>query len=157
MPSHANDAMVKQASAERYTLCHNDLARGNIVIHSDSFEVKYILDWEYAGFFPPGFEFLYWRYSLQGYREWDNDPSGTMMASRRALLAREGEHALLTGVRCYTDEYCSQRRDAQRQLIAYTSSACVHCLAAILLAGNTDSLNPPSTYASHQVLSSMKD
>ena len=46
----------------------------SVTIHSDSFEVKYILDWEYAGFFPPGFEFLYWRYSLQGYREWDNDP-----------------------------------------------------------------------------------
>ena len=148
---------AKQASAERYTLCHNDLARGNIVIHSDSFEVKYILDWEYAGFFPPGFEFLYWRYSLQGYREWDNDPSGTMIASRRALLTREGKYALLTGGRCYTDKYYSQRRDAQRQLIAYTSSACVHCLAAILMAGNTDSLNPPSIYESHQVLSSMKD
>ncbi|KAL9640697.1 MAG: hypothetical protein Q9204_000608 [Flavoplaca sp. TL-2023a] len=92
MPSHPNGALAepaKQASAERYTFCHNDLARGNIVIHSDSFEVKYILDWEYAGFFPPGFEFPYWRYSLQDYCEWDNDPSGTMMASRRALLARE--------------------------------------------------------------------
>ncbi|KAL8834785.1 MAG: hypothetical protein Q9176_007303 [Flavoplaca citrina] len=45
----------------------------------------------------------------------------------------------------------------ERQSIGYTSSACAHCLAAILLAENPGFQNPPSTYESHQVSSSMKD
>lgn len=108
MPDHPNGVRAepaRQASTERYTCCHNDLARGNIAVDPHSLEVKYILDWEYAGFFPPGFEFPYWRYSLKDYCKWDNDPNGTMMASRRALLAREDEQALLIGGQCDTNKH----------------------------------------------------
>ncbi|KAL8728686.1 MAG: hypothetical protein Q9166_005250 [cf. Caloplaca sp. 2 TL-2023] len=92
--SHPNGARAwpaKQAATERYIYCHNDLATQNVVIHPDSLDVKCLIDWEYSGFFPPGFEFPYWRYTRDDYIMWDNDENGTMMASRRALLQETGK------------------------------------------------------------------
>ncbi|WEW57273.1 hypothetical protein PRK78_002738 [Emydomyces testavorans] len=43
-----------------YSFCHNDLSLDNILIDPDTREVKAIIDWEYSGFYPPGFEAPLW-------------------------------------------------------------------------------------------------
>ncbi|KAL8925994.1 MAG: hypothetical protein Q9172_001997 [Xanthocarpia lactea] len=82
---------ARNAATERYIFCHNDLNAHNVLIQIDSLEVMCLLDWEYSGYFPPGFEFPYWRYKHEDYVVWDNDPHQSMMASRRALLENEFE------------------------------------------------------------------
>lgn len=42
-------------------LCHNDLGPQNIFVCPDTFQVVGIIDWEFAGFFPPYFELPLWR------------------------------------------------------------------------------------------------
>lgn len=44
-----------------FVLCHNDLGPQNIFVDSDSFQIVGIIDWEFAGFFPPYFELPLWR------------------------------------------------------------------------------------------------
>ncbi|KAL8914692.1 MAG: hypothetical protein Q9171_000704 [Xanthocarpia ochracea] len=82
---------ARNAATERYIFCHNDLNAHNVLIQIDSLEVMCLLDWEYSGYFPTGFDFPYWRYKHEDYVVWDNDPHRTMMASRRALLEKEFE------------------------------------------------------------------
>ncbi|KAI6356166.1 hypothetical protein MCOR25_007934 [Pyricularia grisea] len=41
--------------------CYNDLSIHNILVDKDTFKINAILDWEYAGFFPPQFEAEYFR------------------------------------------------------------------------------------------------
>ncbi|KAI6609785.1 hypothetical protein MCOR14_012014, partial [Pyricularia oryzae] len=41
--------------------CHNDLSTHNILVDKDTLKINAILDWEYAGFFPPQFEAEYFR------------------------------------------------------------------------------------------------
>lgn len=50
----------KYAKTEKYVFCHNDLGRHNIIIDCDTFDIAYIIDWEYAGFYPPGMEKKFW-------------------------------------------------------------------------------------------------
>lgn len=38
---------------ERFVLCHGDLHDSNVIVDPKTFEVKAIIDWEYAGFYPP--------------------------------------------------------------------------------------------------------
>ncbi|KAF2731200.1 aminoglycoside phosphotransferase [Polyplosphaeria fusca] len=53
----------KQISAETncFVLCHNDLGPQNIFVRPDTFQIVAIIDWEFAGFFPPYFELPLWR------------------------------------------------------------------------------------------------
>ena len=89
-PNGVRAGPAKYTATVCSTFCHNDLAAQNVVIEPDSLEVKCLIDWEYAGFFPPGFEMDYWRYTFDDYVGWDNDPDQLMMASRRALLEEAG-------------------------------------------------------------------
>ena len=41
--------------------CHNDLSTHNIIVDPQSLRIHGIIDWEYAGFFPPEFEGAYYR------------------------------------------------------------------------------------------------
>ncbi|KAJ3473534.1 hypothetical protein NLG97_g10257 [Lecanicillium saksenae] len=43
-----------------FVLCHNDLGPQNIFADPDTYEIKYIIDWEFAGFFPERFEIPLW-------------------------------------------------------------------------------------------------
>lgn len=36
--------------------CHNDLSASNVIVDPDTLAIKAIIDWEYAGFYPPEFE-----------------------------------------------------------------------------------------------------
>ncbi|KAF2241345.1 hypothetical protein BU26DRAFT_525184 [Trematosphaeria pertusa] len=49
------------AKTECFVLCHNDLGPQNVFIRPDTFEIVGIIDWEFAGFFPPYFELPLWR------------------------------------------------------------------------------------------------
>jgi len=46
----------REATTPEFVLCHNDLGQRNIVVDEKTLEINAILDWEYAGFFPPEFE-----------------------------------------------------------------------------------------------------
>lgn len=39
-----------------YVFQHGDIAAHNILMDPDTLEVKALIDWEYAGFFPPGMQ-----------------------------------------------------------------------------------------------------
>lgn len=41
--------------------CHNDLSMNNVIVDSKTLKIKAIVDWEYAGFFPPEFELPFYR------------------------------------------------------------------------------------------------
>jgi aminoglycoside phosphotransferase (APT) family kinase protein len=41
--------------------CHNDLSANNVIVDPDSLKIKAIIDWEYAGFYPPEFEAPFYR------------------------------------------------------------------------------------------------
>lgn len=43
-----------------FVFCHNDLGQHNILVDPETFEVTAIIDWEFAGFFPSGFETRMW-------------------------------------------------------------------------------------------------
>jgi serine/threonine protein kinase len=47
---------LKASDVEEYVFCHNDLSQQNIILDPDTFKIKAIIDWEYAGFFPGYFE-----------------------------------------------------------------------------------------------------
>lgn len=47
-------------STDEYVLCHGDLNTMNILIDPDTLKIKCVLDWEYAGFYPPEFEGYWW-------------------------------------------------------------------------------------------------
>lgn len=41
---------------EEYVFCHNDLSQYNVIVDPERVEIKAIVDWEYAGFYPGFFE-----------------------------------------------------------------------------------------------------
>lgn len=56
------DLLYRQYESDSpYVLCHGDLAWHNILIDPDTFEIKCLLDWEYAGFYPVEVEGDYWK------------------------------------------------------------------------------------------------
>ncbi|KAL8828500.1 MAG: hypothetical protein Q9170_006574 [Blastenia crenularia] len=81
-----------QASSKRFHYCHNDIAEHNIVIKPDSLEVLSLIDWEFSGFFPPGFEVPFWRCRLVC-GEWCDEKNGDSVdfESRRAMLKVAGK------------------------------------------------------------------
>ena len=45
-----------------FVLCHNDLGQSNIFIDPNTNKIRAIIDWEYAGYYPPVFEAELWGY-----------------------------------------------------------------------------------------------
>ncbi|WWC62634.1 uncharacterized protein I303_105231 [Kwoniella dejecticola CBS 10117] len=45
----------------RCVLCHGDLGWQNVMVHPETGEIKVIIDWEFAGFWPVEIEGDYWR------------------------------------------------------------------------------------------------
>ena len=80
-----------RATTERYVYCHNDLGHHNIVIKPDSLEVLSIIDWEYSGFFPPGYEVDLWDCQLVSGVWTHEDGRPADFESRMAMLREEGE------------------------------------------------------------------
>lgn len=45
----------------KYTFCHLDLDRQNILVHPETYKIVAIIDWEMAGFFPSEWELELWK------------------------------------------------------------------------------------------------
>lgn len=56
-----------------YVFQHGDLAAHNIIMDPQTFQVKALIDWEHAGFFPPGMERWPGSLSSEAYRERASD------------------------------------------------------------------------------------
>jgi aminoglycoside phosphotransferase (APT) family kinase protein len=41
--------------------CHKDLSANNVIVDPEMLKIKGIIDWEYAGFYPPEFEVPFYR------------------------------------------------------------------------------------------------
>jgi hypothetical protein len=52
---------MKPRDTEDLVFCHNDFSTYNVIANPETLKVNAILDWEYAGFFPPKFEGMYFR------------------------------------------------------------------------------------------------
>ncbi|POR32124.1 Uncharacterized protein TPAR_07663 [Tolypocladium paradoxum] len=51
---------LRPSSHNEYVFCHNDLSQQNIIVYPDTLKIRAIIDWEYAGFFPPRFEYPFY-------------------------------------------------------------------------------------------------
>jgi serine/threonine protein kinase len=48
------------SDTEDFVLCHNDLNQANIMVDPVTLRITGIIDWEFAGFFPPEFEYPFY-------------------------------------------------------------------------------------------------
>ena len=52
---------MKPREEEDLVFCHNDFSTHNTIVDPDTLKVNAIIDWEYAGFYPPEFEGMFFR------------------------------------------------------------------------------------------------
>ena len=52
---------TKCRKAEDLVFCHNDFSTHNVIVDKATLQVKTVIDWEYAGFYPREFEGMYFR------------------------------------------------------------------------------------------------
>ncbi|KAF4462084.1 kinase-like domain [Fusarium albosuccineum] len=55
-----DDWNLRLSSHDEYVFCHNDLSQQNVIVDPDTLKIRAIIDWEYAGFFPPRFEYPFY-------------------------------------------------------------------------------------------------
>jgi aminoglycoside phosphotransferase (APT) family kinase protein len=53
---HDQALKLREATIPEFVLCHNDLSQHNIIVDETTLKINAILDWEYAGFYPPEFD-----------------------------------------------------------------------------------------------------
>lgn len=51
---------LRPSDQEDYVFCHNDLSQHNIIVDPNTLKINAIIDWEYAGFYPPYFEWPFY-------------------------------------------------------------------------------------------------
>lgn len=47
---------MKQRRENNLVFCHNDLSTNNVIVDPRTLKIKAIINWEYAGYYPPQFE-----------------------------------------------------------------------------------------------------
>lgn len=52
---------LRPSDHDEFVFCHNDLSQQNIIVDPDTLKIKAIVDWEYAGFYPPAFEWPFYK------------------------------------------------------------------------------------------------
>ncbi|EPQ53774.1 hypothetical protein GLOTRDRAFT_44816 [Gloeophyllum trabeum ATCC 11539] len=52
---HAS-VQFERADTPEFVLCHNALSQHNVLVNEKTLKITGIIDWEYAGFYPPEFE-----------------------------------------------------------------------------------------------------
>lgn len=52
---------LKPREVKDLVFSHNDPSTYNVVVDPDTLKIKAIIDWEYAGFYPPEFEFAFYK------------------------------------------------------------------------------------------------
>jgi len=86
--TRAPGTFVKSPSQE-YVLCHGDLARHNVIVDPKTLKIAALIDWEYAGFYPPEVEY---RFYLRP------EPSG-----KQASEMKGSTHELLRSIQALWD------------------------------------------------------
>lgn len=51
---------LEPSTTDDYVFCHNDLSQHNVIVDPKSLKINAIIDWEYAGFFPPNFDYPFY-------------------------------------------------------------------------------------------------
>ena len=51
---------LRPSEKTEYVFCHNDLSQHNVIVDPNTLKIKAIIDWEYAGFYPAGFEWPFY-------------------------------------------------------------------------------------------------
>ncbi|KXX73352.1 Aminoglycoside 3'-phosphotransferase [Madurella mycetomatis] len=51
---------LRVSDRPEYVFCHNDCSQHNIIVNPATLKIAAIVDWEYAGFYPPNFEFPFY-------------------------------------------------------------------------------------------------
>lgn len=52
---------LRSRASETLVFCHNDLSPYNVIVDPATLKIKAIIDWEYAGCFPPEFDKPYYK------------------------------------------------------------------------------------------------
>ncbi|RDB28639.1 hypothetical protein Hypma_014860 [Hypsizygus marmoreus] len=70
---------LREADTPEFVFCHNDLSQHNVLVDETTLKVNAIIDWEYAGFFPPEFDGAFYlrpgpSVALDAYGEVDDVP-----------------------------------------------------------------------------------
>lgn len=52
---------MRPRETQDLVFCHNDLSAHNVIVDPDTLKIAAIIDWEYAGFYPPEFESAFFR------------------------------------------------------------------------------------------------
>lgn len=52
---------MKPRGKDDLVFCHNDLSANNVIVNPATLKIAAIIDWEYAGFYPPLFESDFFR------------------------------------------------------------------------------------------------
>lgn len=52
---------MRQRQQQDLVFCHNDLSMNNVIVDPSTLKINAIIDWEYAGFYPPEFEFPFYQ------------------------------------------------------------------------------------------------
>ncbi|KAK3655924.1 hypothetical protein LTR22_009933 [Elasticomyces elasticus] len=71
----------------KFVLCHNDLSQGNIFIDRSTHDIAAIIDWEYAGYYPPELEEELWKHDPNDH--WHTDKPEVLWGLLDDLMARE--------------------------------------------------------------------
>ncbi|KAJ4865676.1 phosphotransferase enzyme family domain-containing protein [Trichoderma breve] len=52
---------MRQRKQQDLVFCHNDLSMNNVIVDPITLKIRAIVDWEYVGFYPPKFEYPFYR------------------------------------------------------------------------------------------------
>ena len=52
---------LKESGVDEYVFCHNDLSQQNIIVDPVTLQIRAIIDWEYAGFYPEYFDLPFFK------------------------------------------------------------------------------------------------
>ncbi|KAH7191103.1 kinase-like domain-containing protein [Fusarium oxysporum] len=78
--AQSNNWTLSPSEQSEYVFCHNDLSQHNIIVDPRTFKINAIIDWEYAGFYPPYFESpFYTRPGPSSAVEGEVDDSGKLL------------------------------------------------------------------------------
>lgn len=81
---------LRPADGDDYVFCHNDLSQQNVIVDPKSLRINAIIDWEYAGFFPPDFDFpFYTRLGPSAAISGETDDSSDLLQFLRSQASKD--------------------------------------------------------------------
>ncbi|KAK8150071.1 hypothetical protein G3M48_004275 [Beauveria asiatica] len=81
---------LQPSASDDYVFCHNDLSQQNVIVDPESLKIKAIIDWEYAGFFPPYFDYpFYHRLGPSSAIDGETDDSPALLQFLRSQASND--------------------------------------------------------------------